>query len=88
MASIIYHSIVLILLVTISLKPSLAVLTKTDTMKLGLGYASDYEMLVKNTNGKVFIAYIIDQGDIVIKKKCRCTRIYKCNTEKMIKLSK
>lgn len=84
-----YHTIVLILLVSISINPSLAVLTKkTDTMKLGLGYASDYEMLVKNTYGKIFIAYIIEQGDIVIKKKCRCTPIYKCNTKKMIKLSK
>lgn len=49
---------------------------------------SDYEIHVKNGNGKAFIAYIIDQGDLVIKKKCTCISWNKCNLKNMIKLSK
>lgn len=49
---------------------------------------SDYEIHVKNDNGKSFIAYVIEQGDLIIKKKCTCISWSKCNLKNMIKLSK
>lgn len=88
MASLVNSSIVLILLVSITVNRSVATLTKYDLSKLDLGYESDYEMGVKNSNGKIFIAYIIEQGDMIVKKKCICTPMHKCSTKNMIKLSK
>lgn len=53
-----------------------------------IGYEADYEIPVKTTNGKSYLAYIIDQGDIVVKKKCMCIAEKKCSVKNVIKLSK
>lgn len=49
---------------------------------------SDYEVHVKNSNGTTFIAYVIEQSDLVVKLKCTCTSWDKCDFKHMIKLSK
>lgn len=49
---------------------------------------SDYEIHVKNSNGKTYIAHVIDQLDLVVKLKCVCTSLHKCNVKNMIILSK
>lgn len=50
---------------------------------------SDYEIHVKNSDGKTYIAYVIEQTDIVVKHKCTCISRNKCDSKKnMIKLSK
>lgn len=49
---------------------------------------SDYEIHVKNSNGKTYIAYVIEQTDLVVKFKCTCTPWNKCDLKHMIKLSK
>lgn len=53
-----------------------------------IGYESDYEIPVKTSNGKSYIAYIIEQGDLIVKKKCTCIAEKKCNIKNQIKLSK
>lgn len=49
---------------------------------------SDYETHVKNSNGKAYIAHVIEQTDLVVKLKCTCTPRNKCDLKHMIKLSK
>lgn len=49
---------------------------------------SDYEIHVKNSNGKTYIAHVIEQTDLVVKFKCTCTPWNKCDLKHMIKLSK
>lgn len=51
-------------------------------------YKADYEVLTKSHSGKVYVAYIIDQGDIFIKKRCKCVPRHKCKSENTIELSK
>lgn len=64
----------------------LTIMSINDTESLEIR-ESDYEIHVKNGNGKSFIAYIIEQGDLIIKKKCTCISWSKCNLKNMIKLS-
>lgn len=49
---------------------------------------SDYEIHVKKSNGKTYIAHVIEQTDLVVKFKCTCTPWNKCELKHMIKLSK
>lgn len=49
---------------------------------------SDYEVHVKHSNGKAYIAHVIEQLDLVVKLKCSCTSWKKCDIKHMIKLSK
>lgn len=70
--------LIVILLTFISLKQS-------ESMEIR---ESDYETHVKNSNGKAFIAYVIEQGDLIVKNKCTCISWNKCNLKNMIKLSK
>lgn len=49
---------------------------------------ADYEVQVKNSNGKEYIAYIVEEGDIFVKRKCKCIAWNTCNTGNTIKLSK
>lgn len=49
---------------------------------------ADYEVLVKNSNGKEYIAYIVEEGDIFVRKKCKCIIWNRCSTGNTIKLSK
>lgn len=76
-----------------TIRMSLIVLIILTLMSLDVSEAfeireSDYEIHVKNSNGKAFIAYMIEQGDLIVKKKCTCTSWNKCNLKNMIKLSK
>lgn len=63
--------------------------SKWDLSKIDDGKnEADYEVQVKNSNGKEFIAYIVEEGDIFVKRKCRCIAGNLCSTGNAIKLSK
>lgn len=49
---------------------------------------ADYEVQVEASDGKEYIAYIVEEGDIFVKRKCKCNAWNTCSTENTIKLSK
>lgn len=53
-------------------------------------YISDYEMQIKSSNrvGKHFVAYFIDEGDLSIKKHCKCQLMQRCKSNATVQLSK
>lgn len=63
-------------------------IARSHQLMHGARYEADYEVQVKNGNEKVYIAYIIEQGDLIVKKKCVCTSWNKCDMKNAIKLSK
>lgn len=66
-----------------------SIVTKWDALPINdVRYEADYEIQVKNTSEKIFIAYIIEEGDLIIKKKCRCISWNKCDIQNAVKLSK
>lgn len=85
MTSVLFNSILLILSVSISINQSKFIEKSPPTT---IGYESDYEIQAKNSNGKSYIAYIIEEGDIIMKKKCTCISRNKCDVKNSIKLSK
>lgn len=86
MASIVFGSVLFMILTTaISMSQSELV---EKSVPAPIGYEADYEIAVKTTNGKSYLAYIIDQEDIVIKKKCMCIAEKKCSVKNVIKLAK
>lgn len=76
------HSIAHIIMVILL---TLMLLNVSESFKIR---ESDYEIHVKNTNGKTYIAHVIEQTDLVVKFKCTCTSWNKCDSKYMIKLSK
>lgn len=64
---------------------ALMLLNVSDSLEIR---ESDYEIHVKNSNGKTYIAHVIEQTDLVVKFKCTCTSWNKCGLKHMIKLSK
>lgn len=51
-------------------------------------YQADYEIQLNKSNGKLFIAYIIEEGDLFVKKTCKCISSTKCKAKNTVKLSK
>lgn len=53
-------------------------------------YTSDYEMQIKSANGigKHFLAYFIDEGDLSVKKHCKCQPMQQCKSKATVQLSK
>lgn len=65
------------------------VITKWNSSPINdVRYNADYEIHLKNSSDKIFIAYIIEEGDLFIKKKCKCVLWNECDQQNTIKLSK
>lgn len=75
-------------LLSVSINQSEAMITRSHQLMNGIRYEADYEVQVKNGNEKTYIAYIIEQGDLIVKKKCACTSWSNCDMKNAIKLSK
>lgn len=86
--SVLIGSIVWIVVTSISINQSAAMITRSDQEMNGIRYEADYEVQVKSGNEKFYIAYIIEQGDLIVKKKCVCTSWNECDMKNAIKLSK
>lgn len=81
--------IVSIIILSIVFNSEGSIVTKWDALPINdMRYEADYEIQVKNSSEKMFIAYIIDEGDLFIKKKCRCISWNKCDIQNAVKLSK
>lgn len=50
-------------------------------------YKSEYETPIDKTIQNAFIAHIIEEGDLLLKKMCKCMPWNKCMTKKSVKLS-
>lgn len=86
MTTIRFNSILLIILVSVSISQS-KLIEKSEPPNIG--YEADYEIPMKpSTHGMSFIAYIIEQGDLIVKKKCSCISWNQCHIANTIKLSK
>lgn len=53
-------------------------------------YIADYELPVKSINRgkKHFTVYLIDEGDLFVKKQCKCQSIQECDSENVVFLAK
>lgn len=50
-------------------------------------YKSEYETSIKRIDGRGFDTHIIDQGDLMIRKRCLCVPTRKCKPFHSVKLA-
>lgn len=85
------HLIVFLFLSIISSLNHLAcasIAAKINSTERSVRYEADYEIPIKVGTGKAFIAYIIEEGDLFIKKRCKCILRSECAFNNSIELSK